>query len=381
MRYALLPKLFILFLISSAIPAITVFGQSKPAGEADISKCWTYLMADSAGENIAADGNRVFVGSAGAKIEALSFDGKKMWSSEFGGSVNSNLLPLDNGLFVVTSTVSSEPDKPAGSMLRVLSKETGIISWTLKLPEASSHFLIGFNGSLIVVSKNGVIQSIDAGTGSLKWKREIADGFVAEPVSDGGRIMVATTGKQIFLVQSSSGQIESLTRSSFNVTAIGIDSDVLLVGDERGNLSLFVNGSDKASWKFKAGGEISSVTTVGDHFLVTSHDNFVYFLGRSNGGVAWKKRLSGRISQIANYMGRYGLFASVDGHGLILTDLSNGKVAGQIVLDENESVVYAPVAANGQILILTNRAIYAYSLNGCPEIKNDGPGNTPPAAI
>jgi outer membrane protein assembly factor BamB len=362
-------------LICILVLAVFVNGQAKPSVEVDVSKCWSYPVPADGGSKLSTDGSRVFIGLEGSKIEALSLDGKKMWSSEFGGSISSNLLATKSGLVVVTSTVSNGEGKQVGSVLRSLSKETGITGWTLKLPDADRHFLYAFEGSVLVVSLSGVIQSLDEKSGSLKWKREIAEGFTASPVFEGGRAAVATAGNQLFVVLLASGQIDSFRKWDLPVTAIGAGSGgELYVGDERGNLSLLLNLSGKVSWKFRAGGEISSVSAAGDHILATSHDNFVYFLGRSRGSVDWKRRLTGRASEVVNFVDRFALIAGSDSSSIVFVDLGSGKVAGQIALGDDENLVHPPMIANGLILILTNEAAYSFSISGCSQTRNDGPG-------
>ncbi len=367
------PKIIIFLTFCLILPPAVVFGRASHAGEIAVTKCWAYTTGDGVG--LASDGDLVFLGAAGAKIEALSFDGKKIWSSDLGGDFSSNILPLGSGVVVVTSTVSSGAEKPGGSILRSLSKETGITNWALKLPDAERHFVGRFNGAVVVVSNNGVIQSIDAKSGTVKWKREITEGFVAEPIFTGVKVLVASAGKQIFGVSLGSGEIESLRKVPFGVTALGETSTHgLVVGDERGNFSSMANGTEKADWKFKSGGEISNIITFDDHLLVASHDNFVYFIASRNGDLAWKKRLSGRVSQLGNIFGQYVFIAGFEEHNAVFTDIASGRVAGQIQFGEEENLVVGPVFSSGVILLLTDKAAYLYSLNGCI-VNRDGGAN------
>lgn len=373
MHRTLVPQTQLLFVIGLCLLAVSSFGQTRPAGEIDITKCWTYPTADT-GSALVSEGSRLFMGAAGAKVEALSFDGKKVWATELGGEISSNMLALESSLIIVTSIVSADPQKAGVSLLRSLSKETGITNWTVKLPDSNTHFLGGFDGSAVVVSNNGVIQSIDAKTGTVKWKREIGEGFVAQPLFTANKVLVAATGKRIFGVSLSSGEIDSMRKMSFGTTALGqLSTGEIIAGDERGNVSS-LNGSDKALWRFKSGGEISNVFAAGENLIATSHDNFVYYLLASNGDVIWKKRMSGRVSQIGKILDRYVLVASVEENSAILTDLSTGKVAGQIVFAEKEDLVHPPFSTNGMIFALTDQAVYAYSLNGCTANKEAAAG-------
>ncbi|MBK8467124.1 MAG: PQQ-binding-like beta-propeller repeat protein [Chloracidobacterium sp.] len=322
-----------------------------------------------AGDQIAADDSRVFLGLNGARIEALSRDGKKIWSSEFGGEISSNIIATDGSLFFATSEVAGETSKSSGSKLRWVSKDTGITNWTMTLPDTDRHYLGLFNGAVIVVSKNGALDAIDVRSGKVEWTRQIAEGFVGEPSFTASSVMLATTGKQILDVSLKNGEINSVRKFPFAVTALSAaENYVLILGDERGNVSAS-NGGDKPIWTFKTGGEISKVSAFDGHVLVASHDNFVYFLSSRNGGRIWKKRLSGRIGQISRVTERFALISSFEEREAVLTDIANGRVAGRIVFGENESLVARPIAANGLIFVLTNTAAYSYSLNGCPQNK------------
>ncbi|MEQ1605237.1 MAG: PQQ-binding-like beta-propeller repeat protein [Pyrinomonadaceae bacterium] len=358
-----LPKNTVSLLVAVIAFALMAAGQAKPVTEISVSRCWAYPMAVS-GAAIATDSARVFIGAEGAKIETLSLDGKKMWSSELGGDLSSNLLASEKGLVLATSTEKAAGEKTT-SVLRSLSKETGITNWTLKLPDAARFFIGLHNGSVIVVSKSGTIQSVDAGDGSIKWKRDIADGFVAEPVFSTAKLIVAAKANQIFSVSLASGEIESMRKSVYAVTSLGeLASGEIVVGDERGNVST-LNGTDKPLWKFKSGGEISRLFVSGDSILATSHDNFIYYLLARNGDIDWKKRLGGRALHLANIADKYVLSMSFEENSAVFTDLSTGKVAGQIVFGAEEKLVANPVSANGSILMLTNQAAYSYSQGNC----------------
>ena len=62
-----------------------VFGQSKPTGEVDVTKCWSYPAAKQGGSEFVSDSAGLFVGGNDGGVEALSHDGKKLWASELGG--------------------------------------------------------------------------------------------------------------------------------------------------------------------------------------------------------------------------------------------------------------------------------------------------------
>lgn len=361
-----LPKT--LFLISFCLwhLAVSAFAQTTPAGEVDIAKCWGYPLSDNTASASAADSGLIYIGSSGAKVEALSLDGKKVWATEFGGDINSNLLPTDTGLFFVTATVADDPAK-AGSVLRVVSKETGITRWTAKLPVAETHFLHLYKNAVVVVSGSGIVQSLDIKDSAVKWKREFAEGFAAEPRFTDDAIVVGSTAKQAFTISPSTGEILSIRRLAASVTSVGrISTGGLTIGDELGNTSLFINGGEKPTWKFRSGGAVSKILTIGGNIFVTSHDNFAYLLYAGNGSLAWKRRLSGRVAHITAIDEKYVMVSAIDDHSVVLIEPTRGKVAGQIALGVEETLMADPVITSGLIITVTDTATYAHSLGGCP---------------
>jgi outer membrane protein assembly factor BamB len=152
-----------------------------------------------------------------------------------------------------------------------------------------------------------------------------------------------------------------------------------IAGDGRGNLTV-LNGAEKPFWKFKSGGEISRIFVNGSQVVAASHDNFVYQLRMRNGDVEWKKRLGGRVQQMAILNGQYVLTASFDEKAAVLTDILTGKVVGQIPFSENETIAAPPSYSESAITILTDRAVHQYSLSGCPAKKESGPVSIPRTA-
>ena len=344
-------------------------GQNKSIEEVNMAKCWSFPLAETTGVQLTSDHSRVFIGTGNGKIDALSVAGEKTWSSEFGGEISSNFVVAAGSFFFVTSAPSSGTANTAESKLRSVSKETGITNWTVKISDADQHFLHNFNGSIITVSTDGELISIDARQGKVKWKRVIANGFAAEPKFTANEVIVATVANQIFSLSMATGQIGSLRKTAYGVTALtALRNLVLIAGDERGNI-FSLNGADKPLWLFKTGGKISSVLPLGDDILAASHDNFVYFLDGNNGGRTWKKRLSGRVGRAVSIGDQYALLSVLEEQGAILVDISNGRTIGRILLDEGEVIVSASVVFSMRepvLHILTNRSVHSYSLKGRP---------------
>ncbi len=349
-----------------------ISGQNVTSDEIDVTRCW-YAGTETTPLTVAADNGHLFLGLTGAKVETLSRSGRKMWSSELGGAISSNLLPIGDSLMLVTSTTGSNGIRKPGSVLRSLSKETGVTNWTSNIVDAEQHFLHSHNGWIVVVSTNGSIHALDGSAGTVIWKREIASGFAARPAFTATSLLVASTTEQIFSIALSTGEITEMKRLPYPITAITTTQmGEFIAGDERGNISLLPNGTEKPDWKFKSGGQISSLVAVQAHVLAASHDNFVYYLVARSGNVAWKRRLAGRAAHVVNISDRYALLSSVGDDGATLIDLQNGKVAGTLPVENGESLSGESVFSDNRIFAITEKGAYGFSINGCGENKEGG---------
>lgn len=370
------PKALFLLIVSAFFSVSALIGQDKAETELVVSKCWSYGIGAA---EFVVDGSGFYAGGVEGKIEAISLDGQKLWTTDLGGKLVSNLLVGNEALYLVTSTpFGGDKGNTGGNTLRVLSKETGIPRTGLRLPEADRHFLKEFHGSIVVVSSSGVVQLLDVKDGSTKWRREIAEGFTGDPSFGSDAVLMASTSNQLFIISLVTGEIRSMRKNDTGTRAAAeLSSGELIIGDGRGSVSFFPDGNDGVLWRYKAGGAITALLPINGHLLVASNDNFIYYLSMPRGGLAWKKRFAGRVSYYGILETSLALISSIEEHGAIFVRLETGKTVGQIVLEANEFLVANPIFANGQIIVLTNNRVIAYSLNGCAADKDGGSDQTP----
>ena len=355
--------------------AIVGFGQTSDTAVGEISKCWSFPFGESSASGVSADAHQIYITMNGGKLETVSREGRKVWSADLGGSISSNSLATDNGVIVVTSAVGAGGAEKKEAIIRSLSKETGITQWTARITEAGRHFLHAYNGWIIVASDNGTVYALEAGNGRTVWRREIATGFVGKPVFAAARLAVATSSNKTFTMSLGNGEIEGIHAAAFPASALlwGTDGAVL-IGDERGNVTSVRIDSDKPNWRFKSGGQVSDLLQVGSDLVAISYDNFVYSLDERNGGVNWKRRLSGRMAHAAKIGDDHLWLSPMDDNGVIVIDSRNGKVVGQFSFAEDEKLTADPVVStSGIVVIATSKGAYGFSTAKCPN-GNEGSG-------
>lgn len=361
----------VLISVSISLSPISVISQNKKDETIEFSKCWTYAEAETGFSMVATDVTTAYLGSARAKISAVSINsGVRLWSSELGGEIASNLIVGDAGVFVVTNSVPTDVAKPIESTLRILSKETGIASKSILLTTADS-FKIGIDsGSVVIVSKSGDVYAFDAATAVQKWNRKPTGGFVGEAYIGGGVIVAGTIDGRILRLNCATGEIDLTVKVDSPPTSVRNTVDGQIVyGDSRGNVVAV-----DSRWKFRGGAQISSIYEANGALIVTSFDNFIYCLTPDNGGVVWKKRMAGRIADVSFTSANTLLIFTYGSDVVVLAELKKGKTIGQISMPQPTETVNIPDLTTVNSVFTSNGSAYSFATKSC-KTEEDPSGN------
>jgi FOG: WD40-like repeat len=335
----------------------------RPSMPFPIKKCWEYAVSGLNESGIAADNSSVYLSEQNARIESVSPDtGARLWATELGGTVVSNIYAGEGSVYVVTR---SEGSAESHTTLRALSKETGVTIFTSALNGAGRFVLLGLAKRVFAIS-DGSITALDGTTGSLLWTHSLSGTVSAKPVVSNERIIIGTSGKTVLAVSIGNGEIISTIKTQFVPTAIASpDANTLIVGDERGNLSSLDLGGN-IQWKLRQGARISDIEIIGGDLLVTSYDNFIYEIAADNGKVGWKKRMPGRVSISPNSSKEIAITVSYGENTALIINTKNGKSLNQLVLEGENLFVQEPVITGNSAVLATVEGVFAYGITGCP---------------
>ena len=346
-----------------------VFAQNGSSKQTALAQCTrrTVLVPPSPG-TLASDGNQVFVGYLNGTIEALSSGTlESNWRVELGGEFVSDLTLIENGIAVVTNP-SREPVAAGDvSTIRLLSKESGITTWAVKLAYSERYFIGRINGRLSIVSKEGQVTLLDRSSGQVQWQTMPVGKLSARPVFSPGSVALATGDKHLTVISAQGGRVISRQPTDFASTAITyLKKDAIAAGDERGNVTLFGAEISKAVWRFKSGAAISSVSETEEGILVTSLDNFVYLISDYNGDVIWKRRLTGRVLDGGLAInGHFVVFIYGENSGFVMS-LDEGRLTDVVPHRDKDLVNRVPVFVRDRTFALTTvDSVEIFSLGGC----------------
>jgi outer membrane protein assembly factor BamB len=136
--------------------------------------------------------------------------------------------------------------------------------------------------------------------------------------------------------------------------------DKLFWGEKKGFVNSFDTNSNSLTWSVRHGGEISSLSLVSNGVLVTSLDNFVYFISLNKGKNVWRRRLAGRITVKPLIVGNFAVIVTAVSKNAVVIDLRNGKVVNQISLTDIGFILSKPLVLQNSLVFLTNKGIFSF---------------------
>ena len=355
--------------------------QNTESSSVKLTKCSEYGIDGPVEEAIAVDSQRVFAGTFDGSIQAVDLSlSAGVWRTELGGEIVSNLAVAETEMLVVSNPLKSAESVPAESILRSLSKETGVPNWTARLPFSEHFFLGAFPGAITAVSLEGWAAGIDAKTGRILWRTLSFGKITARPSFFSQGVAFGTSDKKILIISPETGGIIFKSTMEFIPTAITNPSqEVLVMGDERGNVALIGMPGGKNIWKFKSGGAISFVSVEKEGLFITSLDNFVYLISMYNGDVVWKRRLPGRVVEGGLIVDGYVATLIYGENSAFLIDAKKGKIVDQLPPSDKNFVNQVPVLVkDSNLLVTTQDAITLYGMKGCGQKTGKAASSIPP---
>src|SRR5262249_20130629 len=117
------------------------------------------------------DGSNLYVAEDGGRITAISLvSGGRIWSTELGGEIRSNIVALGSNVYVIAGPAVDGVAKGSGR-LRSLSAATGITNLDIEVPYSEQVRLEAVEKKLISISSGGSVAAYDPGSSAAAWQR------------------------------------------------------------------------------------------------------------------------------------------------------------------------------------------------------------------
>lgn len=364
-----MPFRLLIFIFAMGLLVGETWTQNSEQAPSAVVKCATLSMpAPPVSGVLASDGERIYAGTANGTLSSFdSSDLSVAWRVELGGEFISGIAFTESGAVVVTNS-SGSANGSGGSTIRHFSKDSGVPTWSAKLPLAERYYLGRINGTVAAISSEGSVTLLDRLTGALQFQVGPLGKLSAKPSFSTTSVLLATLDKSLIVVSAKTGGIVVRHSTEFVTTSVALlKNERIAAGDERGNVKLFGVQDTKTVWRFKSGAGVTFIAEANEGILVTSLDNFVYFISDYNGDVIWKRRLTGRVAEGGITIENNFVVVINGENSAFVIDLFKGKVTDAIPSTDNDLINRVPVHVRDKIFVLsTLNSLDLYSLAACP---------------
>ncbi|MFJ9885403.1 PQQ-binding-like beta-propeller repeat protein [Streptomyces sp. NPDC091287] len=188
-----------------------------------------------------------------------------------------------------TTTTGSVLCVAAGNEIRAQDAEDGRPRWTAQATGLAS-FTAG--AGLVVAGGNGLLTGMNAGSGRIRWRRELAQSPVFAVISD-GMVFAADNVGTVYAVRADDGTVAWQKVFDYRSSVRHAGNGLLYVGEADGRVRAFRAGTGKAEWTRRPGGESTAYGTSdtlgvsGGTLWVQGPDQTVYALDAADGRVLW----------------------------------------------------------------------------------------------
>ena len=362
-----MPRFFLFFIaifVSSLanVPESRLVAQTT-ASQVEFTKCWQFAEPESEIVALSADSRAVFTSTSDARITSVArTTGEKLWSTEVGGSIASNLLNFGDRLYLVAHRGNSRGDQAS---LKSLTKETGILVKDLPIHRGERYYVESDASGIIVVSSSGDVYSVSASGDQILWHRKPTGSVVGKPYINGGAIVLSSAERNLIRLSAKTGEIDFIKQLAYAPSVVfSSRSGDLFYGDARGNLS-----SVTERWTLKLGAQVSELFEVDETLIVSSHDNFLYRISPRNGDVRWRRRLAGRIAGTSLATDKSLLVFILGDSTAILLEPKRGRTVGQIALGTPIEAAVIPRTFDGGSIVSLNGDVLAFATGSCDAKK------------
>lgn len=363
------PVILIILIFTHGSVSVDAAGAQNRAVEPfSVKKCWTAKSENPVRRLIASDNDKTLIYSdSSGKVGALDLAlGTRVWMSEFGGEIVSNIISDENRVLFAANPASKAEAKPDSSVMRSISKQTGITVWSLSIPYSEQVYLGMDVNHVLAATAQGAVFAIGKKDGLIKWQLDLNKKLTAAPFFNSQYIVLAAEPGEIFFISALNGErISQITSPSLPISVHMSDPNTLISGDRKGNITAIDIQTKQIKWRFKNGAQVSSITRAGENILASSYDNFVYQMDPSNGNILWKRRLPGRVVEKPLITADFAVVRVLGEPGAFFVDLKSGKVLAKI-LSESEDDITAAVVLGGDTIVLGKvGGVELYSAGNC----------------
>ena len=160
----------------------------------------------------------VVVGTEGTVYGLNRQTGQLLWETTIGEPL-SKITPVWNHQLVIVGTEKG--------LLVALDGQTGKVSWSKRLSQGTPIRLVGADGYIFAVARNGFVTALDEVSGQLYWQFQTQQGVAieADPVLTSDALFVADLNGRCYRLSLTDGGLEWVYTAQGNIVAAPVIQD------------------------------------------------------------------------------------------------------------------------------------------------------------
>lgn len=327
---------------------------------------WKYETQATANLTPALDQENVYLPlTAGDVVSLRVADGVLNWRAETGGDISASPIADARGVYIASEThnpTSTFVPRTTGA-LRALGRNSGVTLWMRTLQSPLRGALSANERLIFAGSGDGSVYAFEKDSGASAWVLKHSAPFFSHPLAHEGRLYIGGEDGTLFALDQGTGRVlwRYRTRGALR-GAIAVLRQTVFAGSADRHVYALDARDGRLLWRARTGASVQAVIPTPKGLVVTSLDNFVYFLSVNRGGRIWKRQLAGRVAAQPLTVDEGALFAPLAGDECVILDLRDGKKVNSLVVGEDNNTAASPVA-NGSLLLLTTRqGLFAFSV-------------------
>ncbi|MCO6509234.1 MAG: PQQ-binding-like beta-propeller repeat protein [Aridibacter famidurans] len=364
--------------VSITIFLASAFGLTVPASaqtdslwSRPLETCWVFDSASMTRIPPASDNTTtIFLPQTPARLVALSLlTGDIFWTVETSGELM--LPPLQNGSKVtIHSSILAEDGRRTFRSASIDPLSGVSFSGPLIEGGRSAETEAYGTGLLLLVGSNVLRLADESG---IRWERELTEGGLSGIYRSGMDVFAWSAKGDVYLLDGETGattlrfKLPSEPSGAFAV----LDAEIY-AGSSAGTVYSVDRESGEIGWSSRTGGTIDKLVAEDEGVLVTSRDNFVYFLSDGNGSRIWKRKLAGRIVGSAKVGDGFYAFAAYGSTELLVLNIEDGRALNSYRVEGAEYFAAPPVNAGSYLLVPFDSGLAVLAPKGLCQTKKDG---------
>ena len=342
----------LIFLLSEGVSAQN--GSSAKPAPSPYVVCGTYISETGIDGYIVNIGDSVVFSDQQGTLTAIDLSSlDRIWRSEPGGKISSNIVTYGDKFFLVTNTVGESDAANKSSQLKEISSLTGLPSRSLAIPYSRSFHIKITDGGVVLVGEKGQLLLVSPDEFKTTWSLTVPAKHSVRSTVNGNIASVVDGSGNIYNISISEQRILSETVLSHKAgIIISDDKKAAFVADNIGTISKLTSQRAGIDWTFKAGAAVTNIIPRDGAVYLTSLDNFVYKLSSVSGTVIWRRRVPNRLSIPAAITDSSILVSGVGDEEIFMIDRSRGTITNRLPLITGKTVSGPPIPVGDHNIVV-----------------------------